>query len=243
MSETRYAYQGYDEDTMTRVYGRSLPVSTKKSVEVCRLIRGRSVAQAKALLSEVVALKRAVPYKRYNQELAHQKNTGSGGFPVAVCENIIKLLRSAEANASAKGLDEDSLKIVHSCAHLASRPMRYGRKRRVKAKRTHIEIVVKAMEKSKKTKAAKKPAADKPAAEKSEAGKTDADANKATPVNKASPAKNAAEKPKVEKPTSEGNKDSDDDSSSARDSKQTSEEKSEGSDPNNTGKKTEDDAK
>ena len=155
MTNTNYAYQGFKEETMSRVYGRSLPISMKKSVEVCRLIRGRSVNQAKALLKEVAALKRAVPYKRFNQELAHQKNVGSGGYPVHVSQHIVKLLNSVEANASAKGLNEDSLKIVHACAHLASRPMRYGRKRRVKAKRTHIEIVVQEMEKSKKSKQVK----------------------------------------------------------------------------------------
>lgn len=165
---------------MSRVYGRSLPISTKKAVETCKLIRDRSVAQAKATLRDVVTLKKAVPYKRYNQELAHQKNTGSGGYPVAVCQHLLKLLNSVEANASAKGLDDSSLKIVHSCAHLASRPMRYGRKRRVKAKRTHVEIVVKEMETVKKEKGAKKPSTKE---------------SKGTDTKPAGSAKGQAEKP------------------------------------------------
>ena len=185
MSSTKYAYQGFDEKTMAKAFGRGLPISTKKTVETCRLIRGRSVTQAKAMLNEVVNLKRAVPYKRYNQELAHQKATGPGGYPVAVCKSLIKMLASIETNASAKGLNEDSLKIVHACAHLASRPMRYGRKRRVKAKRTHVEIVVQEMEKPKKTPAKSKKAEAKPATKGSEAAGKDSKSKDSKVVSEA----------------------------------------------------------
>ena len=142
MTATKYAFQEYDEKTMSRAYGRGLSISTKKSVEVCNWIKGKSVSNAIKMLEEVIALKRAVPYRRFNQELAHQRNTGSGGFPVNVAKSILYLLKSAEANAVSKGLNSSSLRIEHICAHLGSRPFRHGRKRRVKAKRTHIEIVL-----------------------------------------------------------------------------------------------------
>ncbi len=142
MSEQKYAFQGYDEKTMAKAIGKSLAISTKKSVEVSNLLRGKSVKRAKIILEQVAELKTPVPYKRYNQELAHQTAIGPGGFPVSVAKEVLKLLKNVEANAASKGLDTDSLKIIHMCAHLASRPFHYGRKRRVKAKRTHVEIVV-----------------------------------------------------------------------------------------------------
>ncbi len=142
MTSTNYAFQEYDEGTMSRAYGRALPISTKKSVEVCSWIKGKSLSSAMKMLDDVIAMRKAVPYARFNQELAHQRATGPGGFPINVAKNVMAILKSAEANASAKGLNTSSLKIVHICAHLGSRPFRHGRKRRVKAKRTHVEVVL-----------------------------------------------------------------------------------------------------
>ena len=147
MTATKYAFQEYDEKTMARAYGRGLSISAKKAVEVCHWIKGKSLSNAIKMLEDVVALRKAVPYVRFNQELAHQRATGSGGFPVNVAKSVIFLLKSAEANATSKGLNESSLRIVHICAHTGSRPFRHGRKRRVKAKRTHVEVVLKETEK------------------------------------------------------------------------------------------------
>ena len=156
MTATNYAFQEYDEGTMSRAYGRALSISTKKSVEVCNWIKGKSLSSALKMLEDVVAMRKAVPYSRFNQELAHQRATGPGGFPINVAKNVILILKSAEANASAKGLNTSSLKIVHICAHLGSRPFRHGRKRRVKAKRTHIEVVLQEVaSKSKSSKSSK----------------------------------------------------------------------------------------
>jgi large subunit ribosomal protein L22 len=173
---TAYAFQGYDEKTMARAMGRSLSISTKKSVEVSKWIKGKSVAKAKDMLQSVIALKNAVPYRRYNQELAHQTSVGSGGYPVKVCEAILALVEAAEANATNKGLNTSHLTITHVCAHLGSRPMRYGRKRRVQAKRTHVELVVQeSAEKKLTAKEAKKvvPVKDAKAEKKSEPAKVE----------------------------------------------------------------------
>lgn len=139
---TAYAFQGFDEKTMARAMGKGLSISTKKAVEVSNWIRGKSVNTAKKMLMSVINLKDAVPYRRYNLELAHQTSVGSGGYPINVCKAVLALVKAAEANATNKAMNTDSLKIVHICAHLGSRPMRYGRKRRVQAKRTHVEVVL-----------------------------------------------------------------------------------------------------
>ena len=127
---------------MSKIVGRSLPVSTKFSVEICNFIRKKKVEDAKQILSKVADGKMAIPFKRFNRDLSHKKGMGPGRFPKKAVEEILQLLESVEANAQFKGINTADLYISHICAHLASRPWRYGRQRRRKAKRTHIEIVV-----------------------------------------------------------------------------------------------------
>lgn len=127
---------------MARVVGRSLPISTKFSVEVCNFIRNRSVSEAKGILQRVIEKKQAVPFKYYKRDLSHKRKIGPGRYPEKVASELIKLLESVEANAQFKGLNTSNLQITHINAHMASRPWHYGRKRRRKTKRTHIEIIV-----------------------------------------------------------------------------------------------------
>lgn len=196
MANTKYAFQGYDEKNMAKALGRGLGISTKKSVEVCNWIKGKKVSRAKKMLEEVIDLKTAVPYKRFNQELAHQKATGPGGYPVSVCKEILALVKSAEANASSKGLNTTELFIVHACAHLASRPFRFGRQRRIKAKRSHVEIIVKESASAKKAKETKKVAAEKKVETKKESKpvttkKEEVDTKKAETKKESKPAKSS----------------------------------------------------
>lgn len=138
----KYATQNYNKETMARVVGSSLPISTKFSVEICHFIRNKKVSQAKKMLQDVVERKRAVPFKIFNKDLSHKTKIGPGRFPRNAALHIIELLESAESNAQFKGLNTSELAITHICAHLASRPWRYGRQKRRKSKRTHVEIIV-----------------------------------------------------------------------------------------------------
>ncbi len=138
----RYATKDYDKENMARVVGRSLPISTKFSVEICNFIRNKKIGEAKGILQKVVEGKQAIPFKRFNKDLSHKKKIGPGRYPKKPVVEIIKLLDTVEANAQFKGINTSDLHITHICAHLASRPWRYGRQRRRKAKRTHIEIIV-----------------------------------------------------------------------------------------------------
>lgn len=198
MAEIKYAFQGYDEKIMAKAIGRSLAISTKKSVETCKWIKGKSLKKATQMLEGVVSLKVAVPYTRFNQELAHQRATGPGGFPVTVAKEILAVLKNAEANAGSKGLNVETLKIVHICAHLASRPYHHGRQRRVKAKRTHVEVVVREAEAKSVKKASVKAAKKSTASEKKAPAKEEA---KTAPAKKAETveAKEAAKPTKEEK--------------------------------------------
>ena len=148
----KYATQNYNKETMARVVGSSLPISTKFSVEICNFIRNKKISQAKKMLLGVVDRTRAVPFKRFKKDLSHKTKIGPGRFPRNAALKIIELLESVESNAQFKGLNTSELQITHICAHLASRPWHSGRQRRRKNKRTHLEIIVE----EKKTKEEKK---------------------------------------------------------------------------------------
>lgn len=140
-----------------KIYGIDLPISTKKSVEICNFIRHKKLKKAKDMLNSVLQKKVAVPYKRYNRNTPHRKGRiASGRYPVKASSEILKLLEGVEANAQQKGLDVNNLVIDQIIANQASRPFHFGRKRRRKMKRTHIDIVVKEIQKEIKSEEKKK---------------------------------------------------------------------------------------
>lgn len=149
--------QGYNEEHMARAVGVSLPISTRQSVNICKYIRGKPLVRAKRLLQEAIDMKRAVPFTRYNKGLGHKPGIAAGRFAVKACSFILELVNQVEANAQHKGLNTESLSIVHINAQNAARPWHYGRKGRRRTKRCHIEIVVKEIEgKEEKKRASKK---------------------------------------------------------------------------------------
>lgn len=137
-----YKYSTSINEHMAKASLRAEPISTKHSVEICNMLRGIALSRAKNILDEVVSMKKAVPFKRYNDNVGHRKGMGPGRYPVKAASKILSLIKTVEANAQVKGLDTESLVIKHICSHLASRPMRYGRHRGRMSKRTHVEVVV-----------------------------------------------------------------------------------------------------
>ena len=125
-----------------KAYGRDLSISTKQSFEICNNIKGKSVAYAKYLLEKNIAKELPVPMKRYKKDTAHKKAIAAGKYPVNAATNILTILKSAESNAQNQGLSSKNLFIAHISAHKASTPWHYGRQRRRKMKRTHIQIIL-----------------------------------------------------------------------------------------------------
>jgi len=151
----KYSIKNLDKEHTAKVSGRALSISTKHSIEICNFIRGRKLEKAKALLNEVINHKIAVPFKKFNKDVGHRKGKiASGRYPENACKAILKLLEGAEANAQFKGLNTANLIVSHICANKASTPWHYGRQRRRKMKRTHVEVIVE--EKAEKKKVAKK---------------------------------------------------------------------------------------
>ena len=119
----------------------SAPISTKHTVEICHHIRYKSTTQAKFLLEEAIALRTAIPFRRFNKDLGHKAGMGPGRYPIKAASIVLQLVKSAEANAQDVGLDISSLKISKAIANKAAVQATGGR-RRATGKRTHVELEV-----------------------------------------------------------------------------------------------------
>lgn len=146
------ADKNYNPEHMATAKATSLPISFKQSVEICNFIRNKKVNDAKKILMDVSNKKEAIPFTRFNSDVGHKKGMGSGRYPIKSSKELIKLLESAEANAQFKGLNTADLVIKHICANKAAKAWHFGRKRRRKAKRTNIEVIVQEERKNKDTK-------------------------------------------------------------------------------------------
>lgn len=120
------------------VNAKSLPISTKYSMAICRFIKNKKIGNAIVDLEQVIVKKKAVPMKG---EIPHKKGKGmmSGRYPKKTSEHFVKLLKSLLANANANEIDNPI--IVEAVANLAQRP--YGRFGRTRKKRTHVRLVTK----------------------------------------------------------------------------------------------------
>ncbi|CAB49259.1 50S ribosomal protein L22 [Pyrococcus abyssi] len=144
-----YSFQNFDPERMARASGRDLRISPKLAVEVCRELRGMMLNDALRYLDDVIALRRPVPLKRYNDSQGHKpgKGFGPGRYPVKVAKAIKKVLLNAQNNAKQKGLDPDKLRIIHIAAHRGPvlrgwYPRAFGRPTPFNEQTTHIEVVV-----------------------------------------------------------------------------------------------------
>ena len=142
-----YTYAGKKGKAVARARGLELHISPKKTYEVLNAIRGRPLEEARSFLEDVAALKRPVPFRRYNQEVAHKPQTGPGRFPVKVAERVLEVLGNAEANAEYEGMDTDRLVVeVASAARgqivKAVMPRAHGRATNWNEQTTHVEIVL-----------------------------------------------------------------------------------------------------
>ena len=98
-----------DPDTTAKALGKELTISPKLSREVAGMVRGMKVDKAIQALEDVVALKRPVPWKRYNKRVSHKQGVGPGRYPEKVAKAFLTVIQSAVANAEYKGLDVDSM--------------------------------------------------------------------------------------------------------------------------------------
>ncbi len=143
-----YRYTRETDEKSAKAVGIALPISTKQAVEICNFIRGKNVDRAIKELNDVIDKKAAIPFKRFNRGgVGNKPGIGPGRYPEKACREILKIINSAVANAHVKGLS--NLAIRSMSPQGASTTWHFGRKRRRKAKRTHIEIIVSEIEEKK----------------------------------------------------------------------------------------------
>ncbi|MBN1646374.1 50S ribosomal protein L22 [Candidatus Woesearchaeota archaeon] len=163
MADYKYAYNASSEDKEKLAYavGRDLDISIKDSIMICEAIRHKSSEGAERILKQAIDMKQPIAFTRFTNGLGHRSGKGmaSGRYPVKACTRILSLLKSAEANAENKGLGK--LRVEHIRASKGSDQWHFGRLRRRKMKRTHIEIVLKEVKSV--AKADKKPVKQKSA--------------------------------------------------------------------------------
>ncbi len=142
-----YTYREEPGVTVARARGVELPISPKKAYEVLNAIRGLPVDRARTVLEDAVHERRAIPFRRYNQETAHHKVVGPGRYATKVARNILQVLDNARENAEYDGLDADRLfvKIAASARgqiRRGSMPRAHGRATQWNEQTTNIEIVL-----------------------------------------------------------------------------------------------------
>lgn len=148
--------ENLDESRIAKAVMRDVPISFKESYEVCKLLRGMMLSDAKNFLMQIIELKEPVPYVRYKLSIAHKRalakkwrRWGSpiGRYPVKVAKYILKLLDNVENNAIVKGFNSERLKIVHIAAHRGYylkrwMPRAFGRATPRFKTHTSIEVIV-----------------------------------------------------------------------------------------------------
>ena len=149
MPEFKYAFMGYDPLLHARASGREVDVSPKATREVCEAIKGKTLPDARSFLEDVIDLKRPVPFRRYKLKVGHKSQLQgfpAGRYPQKAAKQVLNVLDNLEANAEFKGLNTETIKIIHAIAHRGRRilgftPRAHGRSSPSFNTLTHIEVV------------------------------------------------------------------------------------------------------
>ncbi|MDR2874143.1 MAG: 50S ribosomal protein L22 [Methanobrevibacter sp.] len=150
----KYVYNGADNSKTARAMGKTLKISPKHSIEICREIRGMKLDSARDYLDKVINMKKPIPFKRHNKKVGHRKGLKgwpTGRYPIKASKAILKVLENAEANAEYKGLDTENLLIEHISSHrgIVFRgfiPRAFGRSTPSNMTSTHIQVVLKELQ-------------------------------------------------------------------------------------------------
>ena len=144
----KYAFQNYDKTRHVRAALREKTISHKHAREIAVAIKGMSIESARIYLQSVIDLERAVPFRRYNNEVGHKSDTGvmAGRYPRKAATEFVKILDNLESNAEYRGMDLDRLKIINATVHKGRKierfiPRAMGRATPKIDILTHVELV------------------------------------------------------------------------------------------------------
>ncbi|MHC1605372.1 MAG: 50S ribosomal protein L22 [Candidatus Methanofastidiosia archaeon] len=139
-----------DATQSARVYGKELRISPKHATEISREIKGMRLQAAKQYLEDVIKMKRAVAFRKYNLKVGHKKGLrgwDAGRYPVKASQHFLKLINEIQANAEYKGLDIEKLRIIHASSSRGRVlpgwiPRSHGRSSPYNQVLTNVEIIV-----------------------------------------------------------------------------------------------------
>lgn len=147
-----YSFAPANETKSCKAKGAYLRVHFKNTRETAMAVKGMSLRKAQAFLGDVTAHKQAVPFRRFNGGVgrtaqANVHGVTQGRWPVKSVEHVLALLKNAESNAEAKGLDLDSCVVKHIQVNQAPKQRRrtyraHGRINAYMSSPCHIEMVI-----------------------------------------------------------------------------------------------------
>ena len=143
-----YSIRDIDPSKTVKCAKREIRISPKVAREVCNAIKGMKIEDAKKLLEDVIAMKKAIPYRHYKGGISHKQQDDkfyAGRYPVKATNEILNLLTELEANAEHKGLDIEKLIIIHAASHRGRKikkyiPRAFGRGSPNFDTLTHVEL-------------------------------------------------------------------------------------------------------
>ncbi|ODV79822.1 ribosomal protein L17B [Suhomyces tanzawaensis NRRL Y-17324] len=146
----RYAATPSNPAKSASARGSYLRVSYKNTRETAQAINGWKLERAQKYLDQVLDHQRAIPFRRYNSSIgrtAQGKEFGvtKARWPAKSVNFIKDLLRNAQSNAEAKGLEVSKLKISHIQVNQAPKQRRrtyraHGRINAYQSFPSHIEL-------------------------------------------------------------------------------------------------------
>ncbi|CEO95143.1 Ribosomal protein L22 [Plasmodiophora brassicae] len=149
---TKYSFKPQTAEKSTCASGAYLRVHFKNTHEAAMAIKNMSLPKAQTYMNDVLAHKDIVPFRRFNGGVgrhaqAKKYGVSQGRWPDKSCRFILGLLKNAEANAEAKGLDPKTLVISHIQVNQAPMQRRrtyraHGRINPYMSAPCHIEMVL-----------------------------------------------------------------------------------------------------
>lgn len=142
-----------DPEKTSRALGSEISVSPKHCREVCKMLTGMKVEDAKKYLQGVIDLKTPVPYTRFKMFLNPKPKVGPARYPKKAAKEILRVLESAQSNAEYKGLESDNMRVKLAAAHRGRieksyMPRAQGRSSPWNEQTTNIEIILEEVEAS-----------------------------------------------------------------------------------------------
>jgi large subunit ribosomal protein L22 len=116
--DTKYSFNQKSENIAFASI-KDINANFKDLIAVCDSIRYKSLSLALESLDSVINDKKPILYRKYNKYMGarHELGGKKGRTPIKCAKIVRKVLINAMANADNKGMDVDSLYVVHASAN------------------------------------------------------------------------------------------------------------------------------